>query len=79
MFYFVYSIYDKVSKQSVLITMHHTPEEAHREFDKILSNEQLASRKSDLDLVLIGEFNTSSLAFRTLYSDELPYSCEVLN
>ena len=79
MFYFVYSIYDKVSKQSILITMHHTPEEAHREFDKILSNEQVSSRKSDLELVCIGEFNPSTLQFRAVYDDSLPYLCEVVN
>ena len=69
MYFFVYSIYDKVSKQSLLITMHHTPEEAQREFDRITSLEQVSSKKDDLILVCIGEFNPSTLQLRPVYDD----------
>ena len=58
---YVYSIYDKVSKQSIFITMHNTSAEAEREFKRAVLNSSLKDKKNDLELVLIGEFNTVTL------------------
>ena len=57
----VFSVYDKVSKQSVFITMHHTIEEAQREFKNVISQDAISSKAPDLELYCIGEFNTTTL------------------
>lgn len=58
---YVYSIFDKVSQQSIFITMHNNTAEAEREFKRAVLIPSLKDKKNDLELVLIGSFNTVSL------------------
>lgn len=70
----MYSIFDRVSHESVMVTFHHNNEEAKREFKTLLNHPQLKEKSQDLELYSLGNFDTHSLNLTASFVTD-PIAC----